>query len=31
MEFLKEMNGSVTAGDQRYVRALVHRFKGRVL
>ena len=31
MEFLKEMNGIVTAGDQRYVTALVQRFKGRVL
>jgi hypothetical protein len=31
MEFLKEMNGGVTAGDQRYVTALVQRFKGRVL
>jgi hypothetical protein len=31
MEFLKEMNGIVTAGDQRYVTALVQRYKGRVL
>ena len=31
MEFLKEMNGIVTAGDQRYVTALVQRFKGRVV
>ena len=31
MEFLKEMNGMVTAGDQRYVRAMVLRYKGRVL
>jgi len=31
MEFLKEMNGGVTAGDQRYVTALVQRFKGRVV
>jgi hypothetical protein len=31
MEFLKEMNGGVTAGDLRYVTALVNRYKGRVL
>ena len=31
MEFLKEMNGIVTTGDQRYVTALVQRFKGRVV
>jgi len=31
MEFLKEMNGIVTTGDQRYVTALVQRYKGRVL
>lgn len=31
MEFLKEMNGIVTAGDQRYVTALVEQYKGRVL
>jgi hypothetical protein len=31
MEFLKEMNGIVTAGDQRYVTALVHQFKGRIV
>ena len=31
MEFLKEMNGIVTAGDQRYVTALVQQYKGRVL
>ena len=31
MEFLKEMNGIVTTGDQRYVTALVNRYKGRVL
>ena len=31
MEFLKEMNGMVTTGDQRYVTALVQQFKGRVV
>ena len=31
MEFLKEMNGMVTTGDQRYVSAMVLRYKGRVL
>ena len=31
LEFLKEMNGGVTSGDQRYVTAMVHRFKGRVV
>ena len=31
MEFLKEMNGIVTAGDQRYVTALVQQFKGRIV
>ena len=31
MEFLKEMNGIVTTGDQRYVTALVEQYKGRVL
>jgi hypothetical protein len=31
MEFLKEMNGGVTAGDQRYVTALIDRFKGRIV
>ena len=31
MEFLKEMNGSVTPADQRYVKSMVLRYKGRVL
>jgi len=31
MEFLKEMNGGVTAGDLRYVTAMIQRFKGRVV
>jgi hypothetical protein len=31
MEFLKEMNGGVTTGDQRYVTAMIQRFKGRTL
>ena len=31
MEFLKEMNGSVTPADQRDLKAILSRYKGRVL
>jgi hypothetical protein len=31
MEFLKEMNGSVTPADQRDLKAILCRYKGRVL
>jgi hypothetical protein len=31
MEFLKEMNGSVTPADQRYLKAILSLYKGRVL
>ena len=30
-EYLKEMNGSVTPADQRYVKSMVLRYRGRVL